>query len=79
MARERHYDLYCRDMAMLMEILFGPTEVLCSYDTCQFDDYSKYVAPRFDPRQKAKRREEVFPGDCEKAFALGVRLAEGLV
>lgn len=30
MARERHYDLYCRDMAMLMEILFGPTEVLCS-------------------------------------------------
>jgi len=39
----------------------------------------KSGALHFDPRQKAKRREEVFPRDCEKAFAPGVRLIKGLV
>jgi len=48
---------------------------LCSYDTYQFEDYSKVVATRFDPEKKAKRRKEVFPIDCEKAFKLGARLA----
>ena len=44
------------------------------YDTLQFEDYSKYVAPRFDPAHKAARRKEVFPQDCRKAFELGARL-----
>jgi len=52
------------------------SEVLCSFDTYQFDDYSKYFAPRFDPIKKAKRRAEVFPKDCENAFSLGARLVK---
>ena len=47
-------------------------EQLYSTDTYQFDDYSKYVTDRFDPAEKAKRRAEVFPQDCEKAFEMGV-------
>ena len=61
----------------LLERIFGPSEILCSYDTFQFEDYSKVVAPRFDPQKKAQRKAEVFPIDCEKAFAMGARLAEG--
>jgi multimeric flavodoxin WrbA len=44
-------------------------------DTYQFDDYSKYEVTMFDAKLKAKRREEEFPKDCQKAFELGKRLA----
>ncbi len=30
-----------------------------------------------DPVKKARRREEVFPIDCQKAFDMGVRFATG--
>jgi multimeric flavodoxin WrbA len=60
----------------LLQMLFGASESLCSYDTYQFEDYSKVVADLFDPEEKAKRREEVFPKDCEKAFDMGVRFAK---
>ena len=74
MAAERGYDKYVKATGTTMERIFGSAEALCSYDTLQFDDYSKYVAPRFDPLKKAKRRTEVFPHDCEEAFAMGARL-----
>ncbi len=54
--------------------IFGESEYMCSFDTCQFDDYSKIVATRFDPVKKKQRHEEVFPLDCQKAFDMGVRL-----
>ncbi len=59
----------------LRRILGGEVATLYATDTYQFDDYSKYVSDRFDPEQKAKRRAEVFPKDCEAAFAMGERLA----
>ncbi|MGB9978917.1 flavodoxin family protein [Methanobacterium sp.] len=58
------------------ELLFGHSESLLSYDTYQFKDYSKVAAERFDSEHKAKRRKEVFPEDCQKAFEMGVRFAE---
>ncbi len=60
----------------LLQMLFGASESLCSYDTYQFEDYSKVVADLFDVEQKKKRREEVFPKDCEKAFEMGARLTK---
>jgi len=59
----------------VLRTVFEASEWLCSCDTYQFEDYSKMVAPRFDAEQKAKRRAEVFPEDCQKAFALGARIA----
>jgi len=56
--------------------IFGYSESLYSTDTYQFDDYSKYVADRFDPEEKAKRRAEVFPLDCERAYEMGVRFVK---
>lgn len=55
---------------------FGYAETLMSFDTCQFEDYSKVVAPQFDPEKKAKRREIIFPEDCKKAFEMGVRFCD---
>ena len=55
--------------------ILGYSEHMCSFDTYQFDDYSKMVATRFDPVKKAQRRKEIFPKDCEKAFEMGARFA----
>lgn len=60
----------------ILQWVFGISETLSSFDTYQFEDYSKVVAPRFDPVKKAKRREAVFPEDCKKAFDMGVRFAQ---
>jgi multimeric flavodoxin WrbA len=57
--------------------IFGDSEHICSFDTLQFDDYSKVLNTRFDPVKKKQRHEEVFPLDCQKAFEMGVRLVEG--
>ena len=57
--------------------IFGESEYMCSFDTYQFDDYSKVLATRFDPVKKKQRHEEVFPLDCQKAFDMGVRLVGG--
>ena len=62
----------------LMTRAFGASETLVVTDTWQFDDYSKYVSSMFDVEKKAKRRREVFPKDCEKAFAMGARMATPL-
>jgi multimeric flavodoxin WrbA len=60
----------------LLQMVFGASESLCSFDTYQFKDYAKVVADRFDPEQKARRRREVFPQDCDKALAMGARFAQ---
>ena len=59
-------------------MLFGSSESLLSFDTYQFEDYSKVVADRFDPEKKAERRREIFPKDCEKAFEMGASLAKAI-
>jgi len=78
MARERGFDRQMVANEMLMKMILGASETLCSYDTYQFEDYSKVYAPRFDPEKKAKVRAEVFPIDCEKAFEMGARLVREL-
>jgi multimeric flavodoxin WrbA len=60
---------------MLLGRMFGLSESLIVTDTYQFDDYSKYVNS-FDVEEKAKRRREVFPKDCEKAYEMGMKFAE---
>ncbi|MFZ7101155.1 MAG: flavodoxin family protein [Peptococcaceae bacterium] len=76
-AQEFNYDKNIKQHETVFKrILGGNVESLCSFDTYQFPDYTKVVADRFDPVQKRKRREEVFPTDCKRAFALGAALLE---
>ena len=55
----------------------GPTEVLVSGNTLQLKDYSKtdWKWTMFDPEDKQKRHNEVFPQECRKAFGMGAALA----
>ena len=52
----------------------GSSETVMSFETYQFDDYSKIASSMFDVEARAKRRQEVFPVDCRKAFEMGARL-----
>ncbi len=56
--------------------VFGPTEILRSYDTYQFNNYERYDAATFDPKHKADIRDNQFPKDMEQAYELGKRLVK---
>lgn len=71
----RGYDTMTETSRSLMERFFGSCELFLCTDTLQFKDYSRYETDRFDAGAKRKRREEVFPGDLQRAFDLGKRLA----
>jgi len=77
---EEHMAAYGQDKTAnaardVMARIFGSCELLLCTDTYQFKDYSKYLCTCFDAAAKAKRRQEVFPLDCGRAFDLGSRLA----
>jgi multimeric flavodoxin WrbA len=78
MMRQMGYAQYFSRHEMFLTRIYGYSEYMCSFDAYQFDDYSKVLATRFDPARKKKRYEEVFPLDCQKAFDMGVRFAEGM-
>ncbi len=75
--KQMGYDRSLSLVETVMARIFGESESLFVYDTYQFDDYSKYESTLFDVEAKAKRRKEEFPKDCQKAFDLGVRFANG--
>ena len=59
--------------------MFGPTEILYSFDTYQFNDYSRYDAAMLPEEHKARMRETQFPKDLQKAYELGKRLHIGYI
>ena len=76
MAADRHYPEIFAENTRFLKDLYGYTETLCTYNSYQFSDYSKYeIAPGTQERRTAYR-EEQFPKDLENAFELGKRLVE---
>ena len=39
-------------------------------------DWLDFRIDAYQPEKKARRRKEIFPKDCEKAFKMGARFAE---
>ena len=72
------YTVFMERARGVMARTFGACELLLATDTMQFDDYGKYLATVWDAAAKRQRHEEVFPGDCARAFALGERRATPL-
>lgn len=73
---ELGYEQHFKFNEMVMEHIFGSAETLIVTDTYQFEDYSRYVSTLFNADEKARRRKEVFPIDCQNAFEMGVRIAQ---
>jgi hypothetical protein len=75
MANDAGYDKHFAMTKWSLETTFGECELLLATDTLQYDDYDKYESEAFDKEAKIKRRVEVFPDDCKRAFELDARLA----
>jgi multimeric flavodoxin WrbA len=60
----------------MLGMIFGPAKTVASAETLQVDDYGKYEMSQFNPEERRKRREEVFPKHREAAFALGAELTQ---
>ncbi len=60
--------------AAMFERFFGSYQELRSYDTLQFDDYSKYASGIFDEAHKRTVHEQQFPKDLAKAYEFGRNL-----
>jgi multimeric flavodoxin WrbA len=75
-AKQIGYDRLFATNENVMKMIFGHCESLMSYETYQFKNYSKMVADMFDVEKRRKRREEIFPRDCQKAYEMGAGFAE---
>ncbi|MGA3112313.1 MAG: flavodoxin family protein [Candidatus Bathyarchaeia archaeon] len=73
--KEMGIDRHIRLNEMILGRIFGASESIVVTDTYQFEDYSIYVSS-FNVEEKARRRREVFPLDCEKSYRMGVRFAK---
>lgn len=70
-----NYEVVFEQNKNMLQLLNGTSEFIISSDTYQFDDYSKYDASMFNEKHKSLVKAEQFPIDCQKAFAMGARLA----
>jgi multimeric flavodoxin WrbA len=57
--------------------IFGSARTILSTETWQTEDYGKYGMTMFDEGARRNRREEVFPGDRQRAFDLGKEFGGG--
>lgn len=76
-AISQNYNAIFKLFEARLKSFHGTSEYLVSYNTYQFDDYSKYDAPMFDEKAKAKYKADHFQLECKKAFDIGARLAKG--
>ena len=67
----QQYAAHLKTIELATGRVFMPPQIMYCYNTYQFDDYTKYNAPRFPEPEKALQRQNVFPLDMQKAFALG--------
>lgn len=67
------YEAHLRFTENALSRILGDCETLYVTDTYQFDDYSKYETSGLNEASKARRRQEVFPEDCKKAFEMGLK------
>ncbi len=75
-APDTAYQGLLRNYQQTLSRFVGPTETLACGNTLQLKDYGKTDWPwtMFDPEEKQRRHETVFPQECRNAFALGAAL-----
>ncbi len=74
-AQDKFYQPLLKNYQETLSAYVGPTESQSSGETLQVKDYSRFNWNMFNGDERQERRETVFPGQCEKAFGCGVRMA----
>ena len=75
-APDTAYPELMRNYQQTLSRFVGPTAILVSGNTLQLRDYSKldWEWSYFDPEEKKRRHETVFPQECAKAYDMGATL-----
>ncbi|MBR0091480.1 MAG: flavodoxin family protein [Lachnospiraceae bacterium] len=78
-APDTAYSAMVENYRQTLDRFIGPAKSLVSGNTLQIKDYDKTDWPwtLFDPAEKQKRHETVFPEECRKAFDTGAAMAAG--
>lgn len=71
MLAEIGYNEVFKSYEMMLNRHFSYTDTLLSTETLQVNDYSKFHMAQYNEMDRKKRREEIFPDDCQKAYDLG--------
>ena len=74
LAKNINYPVILEENVKSLNHIMGYAEVVYSYDTKQFADFSKYNCDLFDEAHKTQVQETQFPKELEKAYDLGKRL-----
>lgn len=74
--KQMSYESHLRLMEQYFRDIFGICESLYCTNTVHVSDYSQYRMKYFDVVGKNKRRDEVFPEDCQKAYDMGLRFVQ---
>jgi len=69
-----HYRVHTGSNEHVLSRTFGHAESLFSFETLQFEDYTKVVFSYVDPAERTERHRTVFPEDCRRAYDLGACL-----
>ncbi len=77
-APDGFYTDYYNGLVRTSSWIIGETEYVSAAETWQFNDYARYAADMFDVEARKRRRKEVFPEDCKKAYEMGKRLASSV-
>ena len=79
-APQAYYQLQYRkklsEQANAFRSLNGKVQSLCSFDTLQVRDYSKFSMAGFNAEHKKAHHEKQFPLDLEKACQMGKELVQ---
>ena len=75
-APDSYYTELLQNYQQTLSGYVGPTQILVSGDTLQLKDYSKldWEWSMFDPEDKKRRHDTVFPQECAKAYDMGAAL-----
>jgi len=65
------YTAKFKGYADMLSRMFGDCRTLGVGETWQIEDYDSFHMSMFDVPDRRRRREEVFPEECRKAFELG--------
>ncbi len=77
-APDGFYTDYYNGLVRTSSWIIGETEYVSAAETWQFNDYARYAADMFDVEARKRRRKEIFPEDCKKAYEMGKRLASSV-
>ena len=71
-----NYQITLNTLEGALEAVFKKPITMCSFDTYQFNDYSKFKSDMFDEAKKLEVRETQFPKDLKEAYELGQKLSK---